>query len=292
MSQGYLRHFEACNRHDLSRFVPFLIDVQKLGYIEKTLAQKLRQETGFFIERDGDLMLDGRFTDFASRSAALEECTKYIAQVQNAQLRQELYPIIAHWGDKPLAQIDRAAVPWFGVRGFGVHINGFVRKSDGLHLWIGERAMDRQMDPGKLDNLVGGGQPIGLTLAENLCKEAKEEANIKPELAQRAKPVREIRYLAERAGGLRNDTLFIYDLELPPDFCPVNTDGEVAAFHLLPLAEVAAIVRDTDRFKFNCTLVVIDFLLRHGFIGSAEPEYAELKKRLEVGGQRLGEEKL
>jgi 8-oxo-dGTP pyrophosphatase MutT (NUDIX family) len=192
-----------------------------------------------------------------------------------------MYPVIENWGDAPLAQIDRSAVPWFGVKGFGIHVNGFVRKPDGIYLWIAERAADRQVDPGKLDNLIGGGQPIGLTLEDNLCKEAHEEAGIAAPLARTAKPVRIIGYLVERMHGLRNDVLFVYDLELPETFAPRNTDGEVAAFALTPLAEAAALVRHSDRFKFNCNLVVTDFLVRHGFIGPGDGEYAEIVEFLE-----------
>ena len=42
----------------------------------------------------------------------------------------------------------------------------------------------------------------------------------------------------------------------------------------MPIAEVAEIVRGSrDVFKFNCSLVVIDFLIRHGQIGPEHPEY-------------------
>ena len=35
------------------------------------------------------------------------------------------------------------------------------------------------MAPGQLDNLIAGGQPVGLTLEQNLIKEAYEEAGVK-----------------------------------------------------------------------------------------------------------------
>ena len=38
----------------------------------------------------------------------------------------------------------------------------------------------------------------------------------------------------------------------------------------------AAIVRDSDEFKLNCNLVVIDFLIRHGWIDPRSPEYLAL----------------
>jgi 8-oxo-dGTP pyrophosphatase MutT (NUDIX family) len=195
--------------------------------------------------------------------------------------RDEMYPLLQRWGDAPLAQVDRVAVPWFGIRAFGVHVNGYVRKADGLYLWIAERAMDRLIDPGKLDNIIGGGQPIGLSVEENLAKEAGEEAGVSANMIRNAKAAGTLSYKTERMRGLRNDTLFVYDMEFQPDFMPRNTDGEVGKFHLMPITEVAALVRDTDRFKFNCNLVIIDFLLRQGFFAENGTEYAELSKAMQ-----------
>lgn len=272
-TSGFLRHFEACNQNDLTKFKPLIIDNRQLGWVARNILKFLRP-TGFFESEADGFTLSPRLDNFTDRTVALVAATATLLPHFNKTLRYEMYPVIEHWGDEPLAQLDRVAVPWFGVRGFGIHVNGFVRKKDGIYLWIGERAADRQSDPGKLDNMIGGGQPIGLTLEENLCKEAQEEAGIDAKLAMTAKPVGEIRYLLERHGGIRNDTLYIYDLELPESFTPHNTDGEVAAFHLMPLAKVAALVCDTDRFKFNCNLVIIDFLMRHGFL---TPEHAEFR---------------
>ena len=60
----------------------------------------------------------------------------------------------------------------------------------------------------------------------------------------------------------------------------MSTDNEVHAFHLWPIDKVAKIVRDTDDFKFNCSLVVIDFLIRHGMITSDHPKYVDCVKGL------------
>ncbi|MFY9287265.1 MAG: DUF4743 domain-containing protein [Alphaproteobacteria bacterium] len=276
-SQGYLRHFYTCNQHDLSKFVPFYIGTKQLGWIPKNFAGLFLQDMDFFEPYTKGLMLAPRFSSFQQRSEALAVASAWLAARVGRDLRQEMYPIIEKWGDEPLAQIDRAAVPWFGVRGFGVHVNGFVRKASGIHLWIGERAADRLIDPGMLDNLIGGGQPIGLSIEDNLCKEAKEEAGIDASLAKTAQRSRDIGYKIEKNSGLRNDTLFIYDLELQEGYTPKNTDGEVAAFHLMPLAQVAKIIHDTNDFKFNCNIVIIDFMIRHGFIDPQHPEYQEMQ---------------
>ena len=36
------------------------------------------------------------------------------------------------------------------------------------------------------------------------------------------------------------------------------------------------IVDNGDDFKFNCHLVIIDFLIRHGLIGPDHPDYLDL----------------
>jgi 8-oxo-dGTP pyrophosphatase MutT (NUDIX family) len=147
-------------------------------------------------------------------------------------------------------------------------------------MWIGRRADDRKVAPGKLDNLVGGGLPLGLSLEENLLKEADEEASLPADLARQAVPVGAISYAMARADGLRRDVLFLYDLELPADIVPRNTDGEVAEFARWPLAETAARVRDTDDFKFNVALVIIDFMVRHGALRPEEPDYLSILRGL------------
>jgi 8-oxo-dGTP pyrophosphatase MutT (NUDIX family) len=280
LDSGFLRHVHACNARDMSKFVPFYIGAKPYGWVKKKLAVFLQEKSEYFTPHKDGLALSRDLDSFEARSAALAATARLIAKHYERGLRREMYPVVENWGDEPLAEIDRAAVPWFGVKGFGVHVNGFVRKKDGLHLWIGERASDRQVEPGKLDNLVGGGQPIGLTLEENLLKEAKEEAGLGLPLLKSAKLAATIAYMLEKQKGLRNDVLFIYDLELPADVMPRNTDGEVAAFHLMPLGEVATLVHDTDRFKFNCNLVIADFLMRHGFIGPKHEEYKELRAAL------------
>lgn len=89
-----------------------------------------------------------------------------------------------------------------------------------------------------------------------------------------------VTYTLDTPGGVKCDVLFNYDLELPADFVPRNKDGEVAEFWRWPLDAVAARVRDTDDFKFNVNLVVIDFLIRHGYLTPDEPEYLAIVKGL------------
>ena len=53
---------------------------------------------------------------------------------------------------------------------------------------------------------------------------------------------------------------------MPEDFTPVPDDGEVERFELWPIGRVFETVRDTDLFKFNVSVVLIDLFLREGLI--------------------------
>lgn len=141
-------------------------------------------------------------------------------------------------------------------------------------MWIARRAKNKSTYPGKLDNMVAGGQPIDLSFKDNLIKECTEEAAIPLEMARRAISVGAISYTFEskEEGGLKPNILICYDLEMPDDFVPKNNDDEIEEFILWPSQDVAAIVRDTQQFKLNCNLCIIDFLVRHGIIEAEHPD--------------------
>ena len=279
---SFLDHIRACNAHDLSGFRPFILDGIRIGWIRHALAENLPDVDPGFVIKPDRVTLAPHIRDFEARSTVLQHAAAYLLeQGQVTSLRNEYYPAMEKWGAEPLLRVDRAAVAAFGVASYGLHVNGFVRQPDGsLSMWVARRARDREVAPGQLDNIIAGGQPIGLSLAENLVKEAREEADFGPELAARAMPVGAISYLLEAKAGLKPDTLFIYDLELDPGIVPRNTDGEVEVFELWPLDRVAESVRTTSDWKFNVNLVIIDFLIRHGWLSPDEPDYLDLVKGL------------
>ncbi len=178
--------------------------------------------------------------------------------------RGEAFDVRAEPDSPILTTIDRGALPWFGIRAEGVHVNGLVRRPDGIHLWIARRAANRLIDPGKLDHLFAGGIAAGSTPAETLIKEGAEEAGLPPEIVRRATQAGTLTYVIARPEGLRRDRLHCYDLWLPEDVTPVPTDGEVAAFELWPIDRVIQTLRDTNDFKFNVGMVIGDLIERLG----------------------------
>ena len=251
---GFLRHLRNCNNAVLpGERLPFLIGVAPVGWVRPALAETLAAFPEVAVV-DGKVVLhDG---------AALAGIAHSLAAQGHYRWRNEAFDVRATPDGPVLGQLDRGAIPSFGVVAEGVHLNGLVHRADGLHVWIARRAADKLLDPGKLDHITAGGVPAGLTPEQTLVKEAAEEAAIPAALASQARRVATISYAMERPEGLRRDLLYCYDLELPEDFTPEAMDGEVAGFELWPIERVLRTVRDTDAFKFNVNLVLIDLFRR------------------------------
>lgn len=267
----FQRHIAACNTlASPAGLLPFFIAGQAVGWLAPDIARFLAfRPRDFHFDADG-VSLAARLRTRHAREAALATAAADLARAGFCRLRGEPFDIRGQEDGPALATLDRGALPLFGIRAQGVHLNGLVRRADGLHLWLGLRAADKAIAPGKLDNLVAGGVPAGLAPGETLYKEAAEEAGLPAEMVARARPVGRVSYIMAGEGGMRRDVLHCYDLDLPEGFEPRPVDGEVARFELLPIAEVFALVRDTDLVKFNVNLVLMDLFLRLGLLEDAD----------------------
>ena len=279
---SYLDHISACNNLEISAFLPFIIDDIPLGLIRRDKIKILREFNNIFVIGVNCVTLLHELDDFENRSASVAQVVEKLSLENEIPMpRREMYPISRDIHYPPLMQIERVACPFFGFRSFGVHLNGFVRQTDGMYMWIARRSRNKTTYPGMLDNMVAGGQPFGLGLKENLIKECGEEAGIPLEISRNVRPVGVIMYDHQSAEGAKPDRQYCFDLELTENFRPVAVDGEVEEFMLWPLHQVAEIVHKTFEFKFNCNLVIIDFLIRHGYLDADnEANYTDICKGL------------
>ena len=273
----YLDKIRDCNAWNPKDFIPWMLDGERIGSLRRAWAGELQRWPGQFRVGADRVEWIGAPQGFEARTRCLAEVVAtLVGEGVIGYLHGELYGVTPGGREAALCLVDRAAVPWFGVRAFGQHLNGYVRTAGGLELWIGRRAADRRVYPLHLDNLVAGGLPHGAGFEENLLKECREEADIAPDLARRAVPVGLVTYCRDSSLGLKPDTMYCYDLELPETFEPRCTDGEVETFYRLPVEEVARLVRETGEFKLNCNLVILDFLTRHGLLPQESPDYVPI----------------
>jgi 8-oxo-dGTP pyrophosphatase MutT (NUDIX family) len=272
-----IRH---CNSYDPERAMPLWAGEHRVGWLRRDNAKLLQPYHKVFeVKRDSArLTIDG---DCETVSRAVDGVVEaLVAERRIPKWRSEAFDVARRWGEAPIFRLDRGAVPFFGVRAYGVHLNGYRRVGDGYSLWIGRRASNKQVAPGKLDNIVAGGIGNGYGAAATLVKEAEEEASIGAELIGRAVAVGALTYRMGTRIGIRDDVMFVYDLEVPADFEPTNSDGEIAGFELMPLADILERIRSTTDFKFNVNLVILDFALRHGVLRPDDPEYLDVANGL------------
>ena len=203
----------------------------------------------------------------AQRSQALQAAAQRLhAQGLIRGWRNELY---SYWGDtggQPHPglpehfRLERAAFRFFGLRSHAVHINGFT--PDG-RMWCGRRALSKATDPGRLDNLAAGGLPAGETVLDCALRELYEEAGLFESLARQVQPAGHITTARMEAEGWHEETLLVFNLLIPADVQPHNTDGEVSGFECLSLDEVMQRIAARD-FSEDAACVVAQGLL-YGF---------------------------
>jgi 8-oxo-dGTP pyrophosphatase MutT (NUDIX family) len=277
------RHIETCNdMASLAGLVPWRIGPEQVGWLTADVARRLRSVRNAFRAGDDGLELVAG-DDVEARSGALGEVAAHLASAGIASLRREAFDVRAAPGSEVLARLDRGALSPLGVISQGAHMNGRVRRPDGLHLWVGWRSKDKSVAPGKLDNLVAGGVPSGLSPMQTLLKEAAEEASMTPALAAQARQVSRVSYRMADGPGIRRDVLHCFDLDLPEDFVPAPADDEVERFELWPAERLLRTVRETSDVKFNVNLVLIDLFLREGLVDPGSEEGKRLRAGLDPG---------
>ena len=230
-----------------------------------------------------------------------ESRTRAVGQVMNTLReegvvkgwRDELYPVADSFYSEPLFFMERATVSLLGVLEYGVHVNGLVQESPNAEpkMWIARRSRTKSKFPGMLDHLVAGGQPAGLSLLDNVIKECGEEAGIPEDVARAGiQATGAISYEAwePKSSRISRVVLFNYDLYLPVDFRPVPVDGEVEEFFLWTIDQVkeSMALDFPDPIKPNCYVVIIDYLVRMGYISPETPGYLDVLRELRSGDCR------
>ena len=275
-AMSFLRHLASCNNYDPARVVPLFARNERVGLLRRDNAAALRRFPAVFAVADDRVSL-AVADDVEAVSRAVDGVVDaLVVQKQVPKWRNETFDVASRWGASPVFRLDRGAVPFFGTRAYGVHLNGYLWQAGALNLWVGRRSPDKRVAPDKLDNLVAGGIGNGHGLEETLLKEGEEEASIPQSLTRHAVPAGAISYRMETELGIRDDVLFVYDLEMPADFVPRNQDGEIVQFELMPALAVLDRVRASDDFKFNVNLVILDLALRHGVLRPDDPEYLDI----------------
>ncbi len=261
-------------------YLPLRIEGVVIGWLTGERARRLAEFDRVFRVDALEASLVPQLVTEPERSAALAEVTAQLAaEGALTAWRDERYAVAPGLTATPWLYLERAAARYFGIHTWAAHLNGLVRDAGGPYVWLARRSPNKAIDPGLLDNLVGGGMAAGSTPAATLVKEAWEEAGIAPELARSAMAAGKIEIRRDQPDGLQWETVFAYDLWLPASFVPANQDGEAVAHVRVDFAEAARMIgcaAGPDEVTADASLVMLDCLLRHGAIDPAGPHFGPL----------------
>jgi 8-oxo-dGTP pyrophosphatase MutT (NUDIX family) len=250
-------------RVDYGAFLPMWAQERRFGWATPAFAAVLQRWPRIFECKDQRIGFSTWVESAHARSEAVAEVLSVLrTESFFAGWRDERFSVYAEASGEPLFSIERGAIKRFGIRGRATHINGLVENPSGVSMWISRRASNKSTDPGKYDNLVGGGIGEGYDAWDTLLKEAWEEAGVPLDLAQSARPRDTLRFDYLSAEGLDSNEVECFDLSLPTDFQPTNQDGEVDRFELIPLEEIYDLLRRPHFFTVDAALVIWNCLRR------------------------------
>ncbi|KAI5480423.1 thiamine pyrophosphokinase-related protein [Pseudohyphozyma bogoriensis] len=194
-------------------------------------------------------------------------------------------------GSNRVFELERAACALLGIATFGVHLTAYIEEpGEPLKVWVPKRSATKQTWPSYYDNTVAGGITSGQSPWEAVIRECEEEASLPADFVEpRVKSTGVLSYTYRtKEGWVQPEVQYCYDLKMQKgDPTPIPNDGEVEAFKLLTIDEVVQIMLE-GKMKPNCCLVLLDFLVRHGYLTSeSDTRYLEIVTRLRGTGPVL-----
>ena len=241
------------------------------GRLTPAHAKALQNLSSHWTQTPSGLHWDTPERTHASRSQALAEFAKQLHDLGYVTgWRNEKF---SYWEDhvigvgpqclEPSSQLpaafemERSAFRFFGLRSHAVHVNGFTNEG---HLWCGRRALTKPTDPGMLDNLAAGGLPVGESLQTCGVREMQEEAGIAEDLALSAVSHGKVSTCRSVANGWHHETLWVYNLLVPPEVTPINQDGEVSELTCLSPKQVLEAIA-SNAFTVDAACVIAQAVL-------------------------------
>lgn len=158
-----------------------------------------------------------------------------------------------------LGELERGVCRQFGVETEAIHLVGYCGKDD---VWVQQRAHNKPNDPSKWDTLVGGMIASEDNILTALERETWEEAGLlvaELKILATKGTVHQHRPSDDGYGAYLAETVHWMTARVPSLIKPVNQDGEVAQFALLPAQTVLEMILQ-DEFTLEASLILLDAL--------------------------------
>ena len=220
---------------------------------------------------------------------------EFIKNLEKSDLSTETCPIFAFPSLKPkkifsekakfcdnnIFIIKRNLLSLFGLPSYGVHCNVWTKHKDKFVIYFAKRAEKLKSFPSYIDNTVAGGQPINLSIFENLKKEAYEEAGISSKYLKKVRRGNIVSYFHNSNNNFISAVIFNYHLNKDDELELKNIDGEVESFFPLTLENIYKLL-EKNQLKPNCIIPILDFILLNDYHFLSKGTIVEIKKILRL----------
>ena len=126
---SYLDRVNDCKKFKKSSYIPFFCGNFQIGQIHINILKQLWQFHKILSINSKRVDLNAPQNTFKGRTSIMAEITLTLKKHKLIQgWRDEAYPVKTSFDSTPLFEIERAATPLFGIKGYGVHLNGYVKK--------------------------------------------------------------------------------------------------------------------------------------------------------------------
>lgn len=144
---------------------------EHIGFITKNISSLISKYNQYFEIQPDRVILQG--TSFDHRTSNMKEFAEDVKHnwpslardcefsLNHLGWRNELYTVYPKTQhplnyDTKLFDIERCLCKFLSIQTYGVHVNCFTRKEDGLYLWVGRRSPTKPTFPNLVDQCVAG----------------------------------------------------------------------------------------------------------------------------------------
>jgi len=165
---GYVQYLNNYSNNLRDIMIPFEIGGEIVGYVSPAFYEHLFSYSTVFqiANTDGKhdkLQFTSRIEQSLCSSVVCDDFNQVNEDLRRKGIirgwRDELLPVTVSFSGAPKLLIERAACPYYGLKAYGVHVNGFVRdaaSSRVASMWVAKRAATKSTWPGMLDHIAAG----------------------------------------------------------------------------------------------------------------------------------------
>ncbi len=243
------------NKFDLTKFIPIKFKKKNVGWIH----QDNKHISPYFNESKSYIKINHviNYSKTILDDIEIEYCPIFNHESIKPKV---IFNHKGTFGSDKIYKINRNHLSLFGFPAYGVHCNVWSKNKNSLIIHLAKRSTKLKKFPGLFDNLIAGGQPDGISIRNNLKKEASEEAGLNAYHMNPAVKGSNVHYMHNERKNFNSAIIFNYHLEKKSDMKFMNQDGEVDDFLSIDIENLYKIL-EKGLLKPNCIIPILDFLI-------------------------------